>query len=407
MKKFLIVFVGFAGLGVNAQMEVDIQDSTVYNNEFCVNGVIDYGATAVQNGLSNKFIFGGRIDSTLKDNSLNRHLGVNRIGFNAIGEVYYRNYNARVFKNKNWGFEVGGGSNYFGGVLYARDMFGLAMYGNLDYVGDTLQMSGMDISYTSMQKIGFGLFDMKSKSSVRLNFYNISSRISADFRDLEVIQSEDGYEVSLAMDGEVEMTQSSKFNQGFGVGVDLDFRIPITWLNEKEAYMQFKAENLGFGYMYEAQRKYSFDTLINYDGFRFQQLMGEGDYFSDTMNILDTLGIKSSDVKKGFMLPGFIQVGKMVDRHADCKLQSFFGIRIYPTLIYSPFAYAGVDYKFSDHVRAGASVSYGGFSGIRVGAYGQFDWDKIGIGLGSDNFSGFMRSGGNGTSLYVRAICRF
>lgn len=406
MKKCLIILVGFIGFGANAQLGVDIYDSTVHSHEIGAKGILDYGASAVQNGLTNKFIFGGLIDSTIKDNSLNRHLGVNRIGFNAIGEVYYRNYNPRLFKNKDWGYEIGGGSNYFGGVLYARDMFGLAMYGNLNYVGDTLQMSGMDVSYTAMQKIGFGLFDFKSKSSVRLNFYNISSRINADFRDLEVIQSEDGYEVSLAMDGEVEMTQSSKINQGFGVGVDLDFRVPITWLNDKEAYMQFKAENLGFGYMYEAQRKYAFDTLITYDGFRFQQLIGEGNYFSDTINIMDTLGIKSSEVNSGFLLPGFIQVGKMVDRNAEYDLQSFFGIRIYPTLIYSPFAYAGVDYRFSDHIRAGASVSYGGFSGIRLGAYGQFDWDRIGVGIGSDNFSGFMRSGGNGTSMYIRAVCR-
>lgn len=407
MKKYLLITAVCWTFGSLAQMGVDTYDSVVYHHVVGVDGFGDYGASALQNGVANKFVFGGFIDSTTKNNSFNRHRGVNRIGVVANGEVYYRNYDARILKNKEWGFEIVAAANYFGGALYTRDMFGLGMYGNLNYVGDTLSMSGMNISFTGMQKVGFGLIDVKTKSSVRLNLYNISSRFDADFRDLELIQSEDGYEMTLVMDGEVEMSQSAKFNQGFGAGVDVDIRIPISWVNEREARLQFKAENIGFGYMYEPQKRYNFDTTITFDGFRFNQLVSENGYFSDSLSLLDTLGINSSETKSGFLLPGYIQIGKMIDRNADYKLQSFFGVRIYPTLIYSPFAFAGVDYKFTDHVRAGLSVSYGGFSGVRVGAYGQFNWDRFGFGLGSDNFSGFMRSGGNGTSLYASAVCRF
>ncbi|XOV67265.1 MAG: hypothetical protein ACFHU9_16740 [Fluviicola sp.] len=407
MKIAAVLLLGALSFGANAQMYMDQSDTTSIQNEVGVKSIGDYGATAVQNGVTNRMFLGGFIDSTLKENSLSRHTAVNRIGVNAGGEIYYRNANQKLFKNKNWGYEISAGVNYFGGALYGRDAFDLVFFGNQNYIGDTMNLSGLDASFTAMQKIGFGFFDNKSKSSVRLNLYNISSRIDADFRDFEIMQSEDGQELTLRMDGDVTVGQSAQFNQGFGVGVDFDFRIPISWVKGDDAYLQFKSQNLGFAYMYEPQSRYSFDTTIVFDGFRFEQLVAESGYFSDSISILDTLGIRSQDVNSVFLLPGFIQVSKMVDNNSDKQLQSFFGLRVYPTLIFSPLGFAGADYRFNDHIHAGASVTFGGFAGLRFGAYGQFNWDKFGLGVGSDNFSGFMRSGGNGTSMYLNAVCRF
>lgn len=407
MRVVLLLLLGLLSFGVNAQMYQDQSDTTIYGSEIGVKSIGDYGASAVQNGVTNKFVFGGFIDSTIKNSSLSRHSGVNRIGVNAGGEIYYRNANKKIFKKKDWGYEISAGVNYFGGALYGRDAFGLALFGNQSYIGDTIQMSGLDANFTAMQRIGFGFFDVKSKSSVRLNLFNISSRLNADFRDFEIQQSADGQELSIRMDGDVTVGQSSNFNQGFGVGVDFDFRIPISWVKGDNAYIQFKSQNLGFGYMYEAQRKYSFDTTIVFDGFRFEQLISDNGYFSDSISVLDTLGIRSEDANNVFLLPGFVQVSKMVDNQSEKQLQSFFGLRVYPSLIFSPLGFAGADYRFNDHIHAGASVTFGGFAGLRFGAYGQFNWDKFGLGIGSDNFSGFMRSGGNGTSMYLNAVCRF
>ncbi|MCR9173058.1 MAG: hypothetical protein NXI10_11225 [bacterium] len=407
MRIVAVLFFGLLSFGASAQMYMDQSDTTSFGSEVGVKSLGDYGASAVQNGVTNKMFLGGFIDSTLKNNSLSRHSAVNRIGINSGGEVYYRNSNKKLFKKKNWGYEISAGVNYFGGALYGRDAFDLLFFGNQSYIGDTMFLSGMDANFTAMQKVGFGFYDIKSKSSVRFNVYNISSRIDADFRDFEILQSADGQELTLMMDGDVTVGQSASFNQGVGFGIDFDFRIPISWVKGDNAYLQFKSQNLGFAYMYEAQKKYSFDTTIVFDGFRFEQLLADNGYFNDSISILDTLGIRSQDVNSVFLLPGFIQVSKMVDNQSEKQLQSFFGLRVYPTLIFSPLGFAGADYRFNEHIHAGASVTFGGFSGLRFGAYGQFNWDKFGLGIGSDNFSGFMRSGGNGTSMYVNAVCRF
>ncbi|GAB5419245.1 MAG: hypothetical protein Crog4KO_32890 [Crocinitomicaceae bacterium] len=407
MKNVLLLFFGLLGFGAHSQMYMDQTDTTAFGQELSIQTIGDYGASSMQNGVVNRFFLGGFIDSTLKNNSMSRHSAVNRIGLNAGGQLVYRNANKRLLKKKDWGFEIAAGTNYFGGVLYGQDAFGLAFFGNQSYVGDTMVLSGMDASFTAMQKVGFGFFDIKSKSSVRLNLYNISNRFDADFRDFELRQSDDGYELTLDMDGDVTMGQSAKFNQGFGVGFDFNFRFPISWIKGDNAFLQMKGQNLGFGYMYEAQRKYSFDTTIVYDGFTFNQLLSDNGYFSNDISVLDTLGIRSEDANPIFLLPGYLQVSKMVDNNSEKQLQSFFGLRVYPTLIFSPLGFAGADYRFNEHIHAGASVTFGGFSGLRVGAYGQFNWSKFAVGIGSDNFSGFGRAGGNGTSMYLNLVCRF
>ena len=87
--------------------------------------------------------------------------------------------------------------------------------------------------------------------------------------------------------------------------------------------------------------------------------------------------------------------------------QSFFGVRLYPTLIYSPYVYAGVHIKPMDKVYVGANVGYGGFANFRGGLYAGMNFDHFSFGLGTENIVGMISRKGNGQSLYLRVKCVF
>lgn len=406
-KQFLasvIATVIIAG-GSWSQMQIDFYDSLEYKHQIILNGNLDFSSSAIQNDITSKFYKGGFIDEQMKDNSFDRHKAINRAGADIGGELIYRIFTKKVFKNKNWGMQVQLGYHNFGGILYSDDLFGLAFYGNERYLGDTISMSGTDLSLVSFQKIGFGFIDAKTKSSVSFNYYNISDRISGNFRDLEVMQTADGSDVNIVMDGEVEMGQSESFNQGIGFGFDVDMRMNVSWYKEREAKFQFLARNVGFGYMNQNQKRYSFDTTIYYSGFQFSDIIGDNAIVTDSVNLLDTLGINSTEVNPVFMLPGFVQVGKMVDRNSEYKVQAFFGIRVYPTLIYNPYVFAGIDYRPLDWLNIGASLSYGGFAKFKAGLYAGLGWDKFQAGFGTDNMIGVVSKKGNGQSLYIKLKC--
>lgn len=405
MKSIVTIVFSFFTIGAFAQTLPSYYDTLERNHEIILSGGIDYSSSAIQKAITGKFIRGGFIDESMKNASFDRHGAINRIGLDASSELTYINYKSRIFKKKPWGYQIKAGYYNFGGMLYSQDLFGLAFYGNSRYVGDTIQMSGTDLSFMSFQKLGFGLIHSTYKSSVTLNFYNISNRFSGDFRTLEVIQDASGDMVTLNMDGDIEMRNNLNFLQGFGAGVDVDYKLAIDWGEDNTAFIQFKADNIGFAYLSESQKTYSFDTSFVYSGLRFEEIMGDNAILNDSIDLLDTLGISSGYTKRAVLLPGVIQVAKIVDAHETKKLQSFFGLRLYPTLIYNPYVFAGLDYKPIDQINIGASVSYGGFAKFRGGFYASYHANKFSVGLGTENVIGLVSQKGSGESLYLRLGC--
>ena len=383
-------------------------DTLPRSHEIIVAGGLSYAGSAMQNQLYSKFLFGGLITSEIKDASDARHKGLNRVGGVATSDLEYRNYNIKPFKKHDWGVVFKAGTNAFGGGIYSDDAFGLIFYGNDRYVGQTMQMSGLDMTFASVQKIGFGCIDNKSKSNMSINLYNMNNYVSSSFREFEITQSEDGQDVTLVLDGELSTRNTTKFSQGVGLGVDIDFKLPIAWGKKgQEAYIQILAKNVGMAYLFEGQKYYRIDTTIQFSGLEFEDIIGDNAIIADSIDALAALGVSSEIRKRAVLLPGFIQVGKIVDQHSTKTLQSFFGIRLYPSIIYSPYAYAGLHYKTTDWLSFGANIGYGGFTNFRGGLYANMNFKKISLGLATENIIGLVSKKGSGQSLYIRFRCAF
>ena len=403
MRIALTLFLLFFIQEVKAQLLPIYYDTVSIKQEIILDAGFDYYGSAIQRELTSKFIRGGFITNGIKDNSFNRHSGVNRFGGVGLGTIEYRNFNKKLIKNKDWGFVVKAGYNAFFGAIYSKDIFGMMMYGNDIYRGETIDGSGTNITAISYQKVGFGMIDVKSKSSITFNVYNVNSRFKANFRDFQMTQDLNGDSIEVILDGTIEVGNNTKFNQGIGFGFDLDFKIPFEWGKKNNtSYIQFQVQNLGFAYMYEKQKVYEFDTSYVFSGLRWDQITGDQSLFSDSTSVLDSLGIHSREKNRTTMLPGFIQIGKIVDALSDRKIQSFFGIRMYPTLIYSPFIYAGLDYKPLKWLRVGANASYGGFGKFKAGLYTSTSFGNYSVGLATENIVGFVSKKSSGQSLFIK-----
>jgi hypothetical protein len=381
-------------------------DTITARNEIILSGNAEVAGSAILNEISSVFFKGGNISGDMIQRSLDRHGAVNRLGVDISSELVYRNYTPLV-KKYGLGYQIKAGSYYFGGMLYTRDLFDLAMNGNSGFEGDTADFSGSDFSFTAFQKIGFGLVSARNGSSVSLNFYNIQNRIDFTLRDGQFINSNDFDSIQVLVDGEYSGKSSQRFDQGLGFGIDLEYYMPFQWGSGKTSFVEFKAANLGFGIMTKDQDVYRMDTSITYSGFRFDQLFGDDAIVFDSVDVLDTLGVKTSSSKRAFLLPGFLQVAKIVDEKSESKFQSFFGLRVYPTLIYNPLAFAGIDFKPAKGIHVGLSASYGGFTKFRTGLYASGAFGNFRIGLGSENIIGVFSQKGNGASLNFRLSCVF
>jgi hypothetical protein len=408
MKNVIFLVAFFCAPVFYAQHSLPIQmDTSVINGEFVAYGVLDYSSTSIQNAMSQKLIYGGYIDEETKKASFDKHRIHNKLGVELNSEIEYRNFNLGNFLKGNYGFYVRGGYGAYASASYTDDLFGLTFYGNQRYMGDTANFSGSEMNMVAFQKIGFGFISKKLKSSLGLNYYNISNYGEAFIRNGRLVSDSSGANIELALDARLQYASGAQFNKGWGVGLDGDFRFQADWIKDRVAYFQAQFKNIGLMQI-NSVSQYLVDSVYNYDGLKFSQLIGGNSLsFSNQEDVLDSLGVSKSERKITTFLPGFVQIGKIVDEHSTQNLQSFFGVRLYTTLAYNPLIYGGIQYQAYSWMKIGLQAIYGGFSKFRVGFYTQYNYKNINLGIGSENLIGALSKKGNGESINLRIAVRW
>lgn len=370
--------------------------------ELVLTGIADASSTALGFDIVNKFLFGGAITTEMKDKSLARHNSLNRFGSDANIEIEYRNYKAKLFKSEEFGFLVKAGIYNFNQLIYSKDVFQLTMYGNADFLGDTANLSGTRFKSTTFQKIGFGFIDKFSKSSVTLNLVGLNNSTSINLNRMQMYQSASADTLKLAYTGDYNFYDNSAFLKGIGVALDFDVR--FNSLNRKgdAVYFQVMGRNLGFVSSISAQSTYSSNSQIAFTGFTYNEIVNGGSIINDNLALMDSLGIEKTTSKATQFLPGLIQASKLVDVNSKRKLQEFYGGRMYLSNIAIPQVFGGLNYHPINFLNIGASVTYGGFSGLRGGAYLSYNTSKINIGISSENLFSKI-----GVSYLIRLQCAF
>jgi hypothetical protein len=394
----------FSGLRLFAQQLLPVQhDTNTYNHEFIVNGVFDYASSSLQNDLTQKLFLGGYISSDIKDNSLDLHKGINRFGLDASAEAEYRNFKTDHFGKGKYGFLIKGGDYNYLSIIYPKDLFGLAFYGNEAYLGANADLSGTRFFGMSFQKLGFGLINKVTKSNISLNFYTISNYSEASIRKGSLFQNDFGDSISLGLAGTFDYSNTSQFIKGYGAGIDFDIRFPVTFKKDKISYFQFLAKNVGMARISENIVRYSIDTTLIYEGLTFDQIYGDQSIVNDKFSLLDSIGLDSTTIFKYRFMPGFLQVGKMIDDLDTSKFQAFYGLRMYPSVAYAPMIYAGIQWKATQIVNIGGNVSYGGYTNLRFGMYAQMKFSEFSLGVGTEDIVGLTsKKAGRGGSAVLR-----
>jgi hypothetical protein len=130
-----------------------------------------------------------------------------------------------------------------------------------------------------------------------------------------------------------------------------------------------------------------------------------GDFFentSSTSNSLEKLKIYSSHARRISPLVGFIQFDKLNAQDATSRYQSIFGARMYPSISFIPFIYAGVQIKCASKIWLGIHENYGITNSLRTGLYLKIVGENFGFNLGTENLIDSFRANGRGRSIQCK-----
>jgi len=390
------------------QQTLPVQHDTLFEkgsfkHELILSGIADYNANALENELMKKLLYGGQITDGIKNRSFGNQRSVNRFGADVSAELEYRNYHVTPFKNERLGIVIKGGYYNYASLIYSKDLYGLAFYGNEKYLGQTASFSGTRFTGMSFQKVGFGFFDKVTKNSVSLNVYSISNFAEANIYAGQLFQSDKVDSVSLTLNGNATYASSNQYIKGLGAGIDLDFRLPVQVSETKTAIIRFEAKNLGFCSFVDKVTNYQADSTVHFSGYTLDQLQQS----TSKLSLMDTLGIHKSLITKWRFLPAYFQVGKIVSDNDPSAVQTFYGIRMYGLSAYAPMVYAGLHYKLAKWADLGMSVMTGGFGRLRFGLYSNYRVGKCTLSVGSENVAGIFQKSALGESISIRLRCLF
>jgi hypothetical protein len=404
MNKLVLASLTFiiAGSSLFAQSTFPVfRDSLLQSNRLLINGNFDLTGTSMRKEFVNTLAFGGTIDSDMKDRTLKSHRANNRIGLFGSGEVTYVSGASNLFKSGKYSWLVKGGYYVVGNVNYTKDAFKLTFYGNSYLGADTANLTGTRVSGMQFQKAGFGFYHKKTGSSLTLNVVNVQNQLGGYIRNGKLSQDPNMDSISLRLNGDMTYSAGKNFSKGIGFAIDFDYYLKVPWLKDSATFL-FSVQNLGAAYMFKSQTRYNVDSTYRYSGFTLDQIQNSGNLFGDNFSLLDSLNVEKKEVKRWVMVPAYIQIMKLVDIASAKKLQSFFGIRFYPTIGIVPTGFAGLFYRFVPRVSVSANVAFGGSSIVRGGLMFGYHGNKIGIQLGTDDIYGLVSKKGFGQSAVIR-----
>lgn len=378
-----------------------IQDTTFTSNHYVIETGTEYHANSLSNAFTQKFIVGGTISNEQTQNTFDKQALINRFAVQSFNEFRCFLGAKKLGKDSlSWGVKAGiyGHANLF----FSKDAFGLAFLGNENYLGNTANFSELSFHTSVFQKIGFGIFNKSNKSSLFLNVVNLQQYAKSYVRKGYLTQNEDASEIELKLQGDLAFTSNNGLSNGIGFALDFDKRIPVQLMNEQKAIIQIQVQNLGLAFVNKGLTRYEMDSTYEYNGFQINQLIQANSLFGSDFSLMDSLKIQQRVTKSWVILPAFIQVAKLIDAASTKKVQTYYGIKLYPTFAAIPAGFFGVYWKLNPHYSIASSVSYGAFGKFRNGWYFTYTGKKVTSVLGSDDFLGFVSKKAFGQSLFLR-----
>ena len=168
-------------------------------------------------------------------------------------------------------------------------------------------------------------------------------------------------------------------------------------------HMSIVGRNLGAYYINQFS-KTSADAVIEFDGYSLADLTSLQE---DSDNILnDSLNVVRDTSSGWRFAPGFMQVGKVIEKYTDKQVQAFFGIRMYTNRVYRPLGYAGVHWNPLLNWSLGAQVSFGGYGNFRGGMYAGYSGEKLSLSIGTEDITGVILGSQFGQSALIRMSWR-
>lgn len=358
---------------------------------------LGYGSNSIDNEFLSKILWGGHIDSTLKNRVSDRLANNNRLGFEINYELKYFNLKdtfLRSFPDYRYYFGFGSFTNV--SISYKADFFRVLFYGNKGFEGKSVDLNKTNFFISDFKKLSFGVTHLDNGSSIAASLIIGNNHQLLNINSGELYTEPGGGQIDLVIDGIAQ--QSDSLANGYlsfsGAGAALDFNFRIL------ESINFSVQNLGFGYWKRNPTQVNFNDTIQFSGFQVDDIFTVQEL--DINSEIDSLLPKAES--KAFIapLPTIIEANSVI--RPNKKLQPYYGARYKLFSNYFPYLYLGGFYSLNSKFRACAALSYGGYNNLEAKLNLYYSSQKLYFAIGTNNLIGSFNKKGLGRSIMFSAM---
>lgn len=353
----------------------------------------NFGSTDLNNEFINVLLFGGQITPELKDKVLSRTNKRNRFGVELNYSARFTELTDTLFpKLPDYNYYIGFGSFTNLSASYTKDLYKLAFYGNKQFENQNAELANSNFTSYRFEKITFGLTKADESRSMGISLIIGDQFSGFDINQADLFTYTNGTNLTMDYDGKIRLSDAER--RGFmafsGAGIGLDFET----LFYKKMFIA-KVTNLGVAFWKRNATYSNTSEQIDFEGVEINNVFStsEEEFLDNAKEILPEMK------DRGFttVLPTIVEIDRTID--PDIKTQPIYGFRYKFFSNYLPQLYGGIQHQVSQNFLVRSDLTWGGYSGLRLGIGTYYQSKRIRAGIQATNFSGMFFNNGNGNGV--------
>ena len=358
-----------------------------------------WGSNVLDNEWLSKMTIGGHIGNNQKNTFYQNMEDYNRVGANLNAGISVYSFVDSVFGSKQWGLTGGVSRVSTANLYFGKDFFDLTYFGNARSAGDTMNFGKMYGQLQSFQKVGIGIFNKETLSSIRFSYVSGLNYMNLNVDRARWFTSPVSGTTTLDYVADFEQADTTKSgpftSRGQGFCLDADLNIPM---KREQGFFAVSVRNVGWTY-WQNSIYYEADSTFVWDGIEINDVLGiEADSIA-LPSWQDTLGVKGQKQSRWRPLPGSIHFRMLKKINSKSSYEA--GILLQPNYAALPLVSLAYNHFVSKGLMLTERVSYGGYSRLALGVELQYLLsDRVFISAGTQHLWGVMSLNARGSNAF-------
>ncbi|MEZ4755502.1 MAG: hypothetical protein R2817_01605 [Flavobacteriales bacterium] len=339
-----------------------------------VEGALLYNSNAIFNELPGHLLRGEDLERELRQRSSDALAGRERavFGYGYHGRLTWTGARLQDGRSR-WRPTASFALQEYAGARITPDLYDLVFFGNARFEGRTAALAPAAYEQVRYSALGIGVVDQHTRSFVRLALVQGSSLTAVDVNWADLYTGVDGRVLRSAVLASYLNSDTAgndwARNNGLGAAVSGQWETRIRSA-ARPTYLSVGVEDLGVVRWNANSVRLDKDTVIRYEGLAVDNVLDLDAILIGEYQLLDTFGLRYRTGARTRLLPFRAHLAYRVEGRSGWHFALVAQYQHLPS--YLPQLTAGLARRMSERGAWGASVSYGGYGGLLVGAGGRY-----------------------------------